>query len=96
MSMSEGIIEQNILIANFMEWQHHEDAKYDAYEMSNLKYHSSWDWLMPVWGKCYNRLLEINSTTCHFYINDMKNALISADIKRAFETLVSAIEFINE
>ena len=38
----------NRIIADFMEWVHHEDKSYDEYEMSNLKYHSSWDWLMGV------------------------------------------------
>ena len=40
--------EGNELIAGFMNWQHHEDPKYHNHEMANLKYHTSWDWLMPV------------------------------------------------
>lgn len=40
--------ENNKLIADFMGWQHHSSADYDAYEMNNLKYHTSFDWLMPV------------------------------------------------
>jgi len=38
----------NELIANFMNWQHHEDPKYHNHEMANLKYHFDWNWLMPV------------------------------------------------
>lgn len=38
----------NSRIAEFMEWQHHADKDIDKHEMENLKYHSSWDWLMPV------------------------------------------------
>ena len=41
-------IEGNKLIAEFMQWKHCEDIEYDNYEMSQLKYHSSWDWLMGV------------------------------------------------
>lgn len=42
------IIEGNRIIAEFMGWVHHEDKAYDDYEMSQLRYHNSWDKLMPV------------------------------------------------
>jgi len=38
----------NLAIANFMNWKHHEDADIDKQEMDNLKYHLSWEKLMPV------------------------------------------------
>src|ERR1700744_28204 len=41
----------NIMIADFMGWVHHKDSDYDATEMANLKYHSSWDWIMQVVAK---------------------------------------------
>lgn len=39
-------IEENKLIAEFMEYQHSAYPEIDKWEMDNLKYHSSWDWLM--------------------------------------------------
>lgn len=42
------LLQGNKLIADFMGWQHHEDSKYDECEMAKLKYHLSWDSLMPV------------------------------------------------
>ena len=48
MNIQDEIIEGNKLIAEFMQWKHCEDIEYDNYEMSQLKYHSSWDWLMGV------------------------------------------------
>lgn len=41
------ITENNRLIADFMDWKHSSDPDFDNWEMSLLKYHSSWDWLMP-------------------------------------------------
>ena len=43
-----SVLQGNKLIAEFMGWEHHSDPEYDAHEMKNLKYHSSWDQLMPV------------------------------------------------
>ena len=48
MSKDNNTAAGNKLIAEFMGWKHHEDKSYDEYEMNNLKYHTSWDWLMPV------------------------------------------------
>lgn len=50
----EEIIASNTIIADFMNWKHHEDSNYDKHEMSNLKYHTSWDWIMPVVEKIEN------------------------------------------
>ena len=46
--------ESNRLIAEFMGWQHHENAEYDEHEMANLKYDTSFDWLIPVVEKIEN------------------------------------------
>jgi hypothetical protein len=58
------LLEGNKLIADFMDWIHHEDVQYDIYEMNNLKYHSSWDWLMPVVEK-----IEQSGWGCKMYLN---------------------------
>jgi hypothetical protein len=72
----QEILEGNKLIADFMGWHHHEDKKYDAHEMSNLKYHTSWDWLMPVVEKIESlrSFVSINSKSCGIwnYFNPME------------------------
>ncbi len=77
---------KNKLIGDFMGWERYKD----------FKYNSSWEWLMTAWGKAYKKLLELNLSTCRFYIEDMKNALIIPDRERAYEVLVASIEFINK
>lgn len=43
-----SIEEKNRIIFDFMGCIHSKDADMDAWEMSTLRYHESWDWLMPV------------------------------------------------
>lgn len=38
----------NELIAEFMGWVWPRDPDHKRYEITSLKYHVSWDWLMPV------------------------------------------------
>lgn len=68
--MKTNIIEGNKLIAEFMTGETHntfylpEIGQYfnsygqieytETFSPNELKYHSSWDWLMPVVGKCYS------------------------------------------
>lgn len=98
-------IEGNKLIAKFMgcelqikdifPYRYRVSPTLVDFSAEELIYHSSWEWLMPVWSKCYSKLIEINSTSCWFYINDMKAALIKVDIKQAWKILVASIEFIH-
>ena len=54
--MTQEEIEGNTMIAEFMEWRMANDGYNDTMfngtdkycMIDNLKYHSSWDWLMPV------------------------------------------------
>lgn len=50
------IVERNRAIFDFMGCKHSEHEDIDKYEMQYLKYHSSWDWLMPVGKKIYDLL----------------------------------------
>ena len=94
MDYSPYIIEENKLIAEFMgnrdltlyhaKWQKGDDIIY-------LKYHTSWDWLMPVVEKIYNipkgnPLIEDRLTV----------SLISADIKFTHELIIEFIKWYNE
>jgi hypothetical protein len=30
---------------------HHDDAEFDFTELKDLRFHLSWDWMIPVWSK---------------------------------------------
>ena len=55
----------------------------------NLKYHTSWDWLMPVVVKCFDKQEEI-SDDLSFKLND---ALLETNLDSLYSIVV---EFINE
>jgi hypothetical protein len=76
----------NRLIAEFMGWIHHEDPQYDAYEMSNLKYHSSLDSLMPVIEKVetLGYKVVLASYQAQVYDNNDRKMIIDADFSSKF------------
>lgn len=60
------------------------------------KYHESWDWLMPSWGKVCSSLLEIADNAAYSLIDQFKDAAAKVDIAEAWDVVVRAIKFINE
>ena len=54
----------------------------------NLKYHTSWDWLMPVAEKCLTT--DENTDGQHYFIND---SLLTCNIEEVYDRVVG---FINE
>ena len=75
--------ENNKLIAEFMDYP---DLGTEG-DFSYLKYHKSWDWLMPVIGKISDLCEEPQE------LDSLKYSLLSADIKTANYQVV---EFIKE
>lgn len=101
----EEIIEGNKLIAEFMyphntystyyieehsylEFKYGNYDYHDTFSVDELKYHSDWSWLMGVISEM-NNIEEWNK----YEIGDLSIALVSADIRYAFELVV---EFIKE
>jgi len=55
--------------------------------IDSMKYHLSWDWLMPVVETCYHNGAEENE------IGDITHALLNCDINYTYKAL---LQFINE
>jgi hypothetical protein len=65
------------------------NGTYSVHRLSELKYHTSWDWLMPVVVKCFDKQEEI-SDDLSFKLND---ALLETNIESLYRVVV---EFINQ
>lgn len=69
-------MKDNKRIAEFME--------VDGYlSLSQMQYHNSWDWLMPVIDKCYQEHMS----------KHIADAVMTCDIDKVYKVVV---EFINQ
>jgi len=79
-------MEDNKLIAEFMQYP---DLGTQG-DFSYLKYHTSWDWLIPVAEKCLTT--DEPSDGQHYFIND---ALLTCNIEEVYEAVVKFIKTYN-
>ncbi len=78
MDSEKEIIEGNKLIAEFMKIQTEKIGYYYnkefyggmAFAISEMKYHSSWDWLMPVVEKIEKLRVGLNASVCVEYMSN--------------------------
>jgi hypothetical protein len=85
--------ENNKLIAEFMDWKQCDPNDNTIYANptngalhssdSDMRFHTSWDWLMPVIDKCYQEYMS----------KHIADAVMTCDIDTTYKVLV---EFINE
>lgn len=101
------IEENNRLIADFMGQLFHngntfipEHNRYigfknfsSFFKVSDLRYHESWDWLMPVVEAIYNTGLDEQNTN---EIGDVTHALLDVNINAVHEAVINFIEFYNK
>ncbi len=96
-------MKDNKLIAEFMGFQQTNLGWYDNLEtikfnsdgntFDELKYHSSWDWLMAVVEKCFDRLMEDdNWDDLSFCLND---ALLTTNIDEVYKAVINIIKQIK-
>lgn len=98
----------NELIARFLGGVTQKATSYSIHDYPNelpkhilkdLKYHKSWDWLMPVWIKFRNLEFSEDSQSDHDHrdwINSLQWYLFSSDEPKRFaERMVFAIKWYN-
>ena len=80
--------ESNKIIAEFMGKDDLYKGMSDARAKRIYKYHTSWDWLMPVVQKCFDTQQPEEGQ--HYFINE---SLLTMDIGVVYDRVV---EFINQ
>ena len=101
--------ENNKLIAEFMGCTHPFNEVTDAtlynvshgtFELSDLRYDSSWDWLMPVIDKIDDKILDNPKLDCSEKMKDIAIKNDFMDIRYKFanieEVYYTVVEFIKE
>lgn len=102
------IEEKNAMIAEFMGLKFKNDGDYiselkemiangiyfeQGYMTSQLKYHISWDWLMPVVESIYNTGMDEQTTN---EIGDITHALIDINLDEVYYNVCRFIEMYNK
>ncbi len=102
-----SIEDMNRVIADFMDYLKLNKKKEDpylyamkhAYDYGNLKYHSSWDWLIPVWEKLwYNCIVPMNleKEWANIRGNRLARAILYGTIQEAHKEAFDAITWYNK
>jgi hypothetical protein len=63
------------------------------FEPHELRYHESWDWLMPVIQKCLIGEAEQSEDISNLAIKNIYEGICNQDISMAYQ---SVVEFINQ
>lgn len=99
--MEKEIIENNVLIAKFMEFPYDDPEQFIVNDSEgervgtvlDLKYHSSWDWLMPV----VDRISEVSTGKAHLYWFDHDDIRIFREpIDDTYREVAKFIKWWNE
>ena len=69
------------------------DIRTEFYEVHELQYHTSWDWLMPVVEKCLIGEAEHSEDVSNLAIKNIYEGICNQDISLAYE---SVVKFINQ
>ena len=95
----------NKIIAEFMGCTHPFNEVTDAtlykvshgtFEASELKYDTSWDWLMPVVKKCLIGQTEVSRGLTNTNVSHILDALCYQDISRTYKAVLTFIKDYND
>jgi hypothetical protein len=100
---------ENELIAEFMGFtfvpasknglvNNHYEKGNDWMDTGHMQYHASWDWLMPVYKKCYDIWTSehLSNEECKDIFEDIWLHLWKCDIENTFHWIVEFIKWYNE
>lgn len=102
----EDIVKNNQLIAKFMGAKMIVENYHDinilkfpdkkTYDIQALKYHCSWDWLLPVWKKVFDTFTFRDGGLLEYekYIA-IPISIKTVDIAKTYEYIVEYIKIIN-
>lgn len=105
MDKGKSIIETNKLIAKFEGHQINFGFKRDGIlffgehiSIDKLKYHKSWDWLMPVVKKIseFKDIQKYKESEGWLAYYSLETGLFEVDIERVYKTVVEFINWYNE
>lgn len=92
--MGESIIMQKSSVGNFLIPMRFDNVHHRGY--TACKYHSSYDWLMPVWHKFRDLETKGMEKMIHCdYVEKLESAILWHPITEAFDLLVEAVEWYN-
>lgn len=88
---------KNALIFDFMGCIHSQHEDIDKWEMDNLKYHSSWDLLIPVYSRVRSKIKGlIPNIECGTKFGEFYDALTINKIHVAYQVVCQLIEYLNK
>ena len=87
--------ENNKLIAEFMKEVILNGVGHDFDQFNDLKYHYSWDWLMPVIKKCLNINEEENDEWEKQYEN-IDDTFYQVEIIQTYQAVIEFIKWYNK
>lgn len=100
----ENTTESNRLIAEFMELEKYHPSALEyihnkvIYSSDQLRYHTSWDWLMPVVGKISKLILDlpVNATKADDLLDELRMFLIENNITGVYGICLKFIQWYNQ
>lgn len=99
---TKEILERNELIAEFMGaktdertcWPYRVNG--NSWKLEGLKYHTSWDWLMPVYLKITKLIDEINTEEAVIIFNILYEKLADGNgIEEVYKYIIKFIKLYN-